>query len=113
MKTAHTPAPWQVLPAEAERHYLRVRATRPGARYKVANVHAGHDGAGMSPEFVERETAETIANARLIAAAPELLAALFAAESAIQWWQEEHGCCAGATDAQLRTIAAAINKATT
>ena len=66
----HTQGPWQVLPAEDDKPYIRIRGTRLGQRYKVANV--------VSPvDFMpEKELKETIANARLIAAAPELLEAL-------------------------------------
>lgn len=71
MKTNWTPGPWQVLPAEVDKMYLRVRGTRPGGRYKVCNVE--------TPYYIgasEREAGETHANAQLIAAAPELYDAL-------------------------------------
>jgi hypothetical protein len=70
METKHTPGPWQTLPEEADKAYIRVRGTRLGSRYKVANV-VTLDYAGVHP----REAEETRANARLIAAAPELLEA--------------------------------------
>ena len=59
------------MPEELHRPYIRIRGTRLGARYKVANV--------LGPEYKdapEREAEETRANAVLIAAAPCLLAAL-------------------------------------
>ncbi len=66
-----TPGPWAVLPEEVDKHYIRIRGTRLGGRYKVANV--------LTP-FYEgvpaREANETRANANLIAAAPELLEVL-------------------------------------
>lgn len=65
----HTPGPWTVLPEEVDRDYIRVRGTQIGMRYKIANVPTPTNG-------VEREAEETRANARLIAAAPELLEAL-------------------------------------
>lgn len=69
----HTPGPWQLLPEEVDKPYIRVRGTRLGTRYKVANVPTPvHEGAHP------REVDETRANARLIAAAPEMLAALHA-----------------------------------
>ena len=37
---AHTPGPWQLLPEEAGKDYLRIRGTQLGGRYKVANVLA-------------------------------------------------------------------------
>lgn len=67
----HTPGPWQALPQEEEKPYIRVRGARPGSRYKVANVLTPTSGG-----VYEWETEETRANACLVAAAPELLAAL-------------------------------------
>ncbi len=67
----HTPGPWRVLPEECDRPYIRIRGTVLGGRYKVANV--------LTPiyEWVPlREAEETRANAKLIAAAPDLLEAL-------------------------------------
>jgi hypothetical protein len=63
----HTAGPWRLLPDEGE-GYLRVRGTRLGHRFKVANV--------MAPNFLPRDELESKANARLIAAAPEMLEAL-------------------------------------
>jgi hypothetical protein len=67
----HTPGPWAVLPEECDKAYIRIRGTTLGDRYKIANV--------ITPMYEgvhEREAMETRANARLIAAAPELLEAL-------------------------------------
>lgn len=61
--SAHTPGPWLILPEESDKPYLRIRGNRLGGQYKIANVLTAGD-------------AETLANARLIAAAPELLEAL-------------------------------------
>jgi hypothetical protein len=70
-KTAYTPGPWQQMPEEVDKSYIRIRGTRLGMRFKIANVPSpSYDGAH------EREAQETRANARLIAAAPELLEAL-------------------------------------
>lgn len=66
-----TPGPWEIKPEEVDRPYIRIRGTRLGGRFKVANV--------LSPNYDgvhHREAHETRANARLIAAAPELLEAL-------------------------------------
>ena len=66
-----TPGPWQMLPEECDKPYIRIRGTQLGGRYKVANV--------VTPAYEgvhQREADETRANARLIAAAPELLEAL-------------------------------------
>lgn len=66
-----TPGPWEIKPEEVDRSYIRIRGTRLGGRFKVANV--------LSPDYDgvhHREAEETRANSRLIAAAPELLEAL-------------------------------------
>lgn len=67
----HTPGPWEAQPEEAHRDYIRIRGTQLGLRYKVANVLCP-----MYPGVADAELLETRANARLIAAAPELLEAL-------------------------------------
>lgn len=70
-KAKHTPGDWKVMPEEVDRDYIRIRGTEIGCRYKIANV--------MTPTYPgvhEREVVETRANAKLIATAPELLAAL-------------------------------------
>lgn len=62
---------WQVLPEEVDKPYIRIRGTIIGHRYKVANV--------LTPAYENvhaREANEARANAKLIAAAPELLEAL-------------------------------------
>lgn len=56
---------WEVLPEESDKLYIRVRGTILGGRHKIANV--------LTPCDDERELNETRANARLIAAAPEML----------------------------------------
>ena len=90
---AHTPGPWQLLPEEAGKDYLRIRGTQLGGRYKVANVHCVVCE-GM-PEISRREATESLANARLIAAAPELLDALKA--------------CAGVCAGEVTTKSGLIN----
>lgn len=71
----HTPAPWQVLPIEPDVPYIRVRGILAGTRYKIANVpHCNFPG--ISEKLANLELEETIANANLIAAAPNLLKAL-------------------------------------
>lgn len=66
-KPMHTPGPWQVLPEEMGKNYLRVRGTVLGLRYKIADVR-NPDYEGVT----ENDAQMTRANARLIAAAPEL-----------------------------------------
>lgn len=75
MSGKHTQGPWTLLPEEADKDYLRIRGTRLGWRYKVANVHHIRFE-GVHAVVRERDDAESMANARLIAAAPELLEAL-------------------------------------
>lgn len=65
----HTPGPWSILPLEDGAKFLRVRGTQLGFRYKVCDVHAPF-------QHNKDEVLESQANARLIAAAPDLLAAL-------------------------------------
>jgi hypothetical protein len=67
MTTVHTPGPWKTMPEELHRPYIRIRGTRLGGRYKVANVHG--------PDYKdahENEAEETRANAALIEAAPDM-----------------------------------------
>lgn len=71
MNAKYTIGPWKVLPEEVDRNYIRVRGTAFGYRYKIANVV--NPSCDHSPQ---PEAEETRANARLIAAAPELLEAL-------------------------------------
>jgi hypothetical protein len=61
---AATPGPWKTLPEECHRAYIRVRGTRLGARYKIANVLVPHYDA-----VTDRDAIETRANAAFIAAA--------------------------------------------
>jgi len=75
MKLEHTQGPWQVLPEEEGVPYIRIRGTVLGGWYKVANVHMEtHESLGEA--WNEKAKRESRANARLIAAAPEMLAEL-------------------------------------
>lgn len=59
---------WQYLPREKEEPYLRIRGTRLGYRYKIANVH------GVEYENpLQQDVDESKANAALIAAARNTL----------------------------------------
>jgi len=68
-----TRGPWQVMPPENDKPYLRIRGTRLGYRYKITNVHdVIYEGVH------ERERQETESNADLLATlrnlAPHLIA---------------------------------------
>lgn len=78
MKPKHTQGPWRVLPDEGE-PYLRIRGTRPGTKFKIANVMNG-----KFDKIHPQEDEENKANARLIAAAPELYDALVYAKEYIE-----------------------------
>lgn len=78
----HTPGPWVTMPTEADKPYVRIRGTRLGERYKIANALGGDS---------EFEAREAEANAHLIAAAPTLLALLEEAEAALERLLSGHG----------------------
>lgn len=73
-----TPGPWKCLREEVNKHYIRISSTKLGERFAVANVLIP-----LYDDVHEREAKETRANAKLIAAAPELLEALQLAEKAM------------------------------
>ncbi len=99
-KITHTAGPWRALPEECDKPYIRVRGTALGRRYKIANVVTPtYDGVHQS------EAEETRRNAQLIAAAPELLAALEGLLRAVQ-----SSVCAGSGPAQ-EAAQAALHKA--
>ncbi len=106
MSSKHTPGPWQVLPEEMGKNYLRVRGTVLGLRYKIADVR--------NPDYedVTRADAElTHANARLIASAPELLEALIRLEAELV--EDKYGECYEPSPFENLALArAAIAKAT-
>jgi hypothetical protein len=75
-----------MLSEETDKPYIRIRGTKLGDRYKIANVLTPvYDGS------LERETEETRANARLIAAAPELLETLEAVTDALAGHELNNG----------------------
>jgi hypothetical protein len=83
---------------EADRPYIRVRGTALGGRYKIADVHA---------EF-PAEDAESWANAHLISASPDLLAACRYALQFLDEYDTGHEL----HPSLRRTLAAAVAKAT-
>lgn len=67
--TQHTKGPWEVKEEEADKPYLRIRGCALGRKYKIANVLYFTD-----QQDSRKEKDEVLANARLIAAAPETAA---------------------------------------
>ena len=99
MKLKHTPGKWEIMSEEVGRDYIRIRGSALGKKYKIANVlHAGD----IFDNLYEKETEEVRANARLIAAAPDMLEAL------IQIWTD----CRDARDAMPWYVMDAIESAT-
>ena len=102
-----TPGPWEIKPEEVDRPYIRIRGTRLGGRFKVANV--------LSPDYDgvhHREADETRANARLIAAAPELLEALQNLMLSYSDFREQTGRNGDPQNLLILAALAVINKAT-
>ena len=100
-KAAHTPAPWLIewnAAQGGEGHYI-TDSNDMGELSRIAAVLFHDDADG-----------ETRANARLIAAAPELLAALERAYMALIGYLPAHRN--GVTDAAIGAASAAITKAT-
>lgn len=72
-KRKHTRGPWQVTGIDKKSDteaYVKVRGTIIGAKFKIADIPF------LTVEGASFEEEEAQANARLIAAAPELLEAL-------------------------------------
>ena len=82
MNAKHTPGPWTVG--------REMNSERPGSVPVVALVRDSLAGR-MHVAFVNGKAGEQEANARLIAAAPGLLAALRALTLDVQAWHEVHG----------------------
>lgn len=80
MKTKHSPAPWTMHREDPASEWLLIMSGGPAGRI-VANVNAEScPDISSAPAFVQMPQD---ANGRLIAAAPELLAALISALSVI------------------------------
>jgi hypothetical protein len=66
-----TDGPWCIKEIEGDKEYIRVRGTRLGQKFKIANVidlKTHHD----ESKWCKADRAESLANAHLIAAAPEM-----------------------------------------
>ena len=109
MSAAHTPGPWAVHPAYPWiiKQDLKVPFADIEDGLTVCNT-TGLDGSGFFPSSEEGR-----ANARLIAAAPELLEALEEARAGLLWYQDRNpGQRDGSDDEAMARIDAAIAKAT-
>ncbi|EOH6340962.1 hypothetical protein ACSPNK_002418 [Providencia stuartii] len=96
MEFKGTPAPWGIKPEEVDKPYIRIRGTRLGCRFKIANVLTPiYDG--VHP----READETRCNARLIAAAPELLSELIRLRNIVASYKQDIGDNLDITDAVI------------
>lgn len=63
----YSKGPWEIKTEEVDKSYIRIRGTRWGGRFKIANV--------LTPTYEgvkTREADETRHNARLIATSPEM-----------------------------------------
>jgi hypothetical protein len=94
--TKHTPGPWSLFPMETGWY-----VNQQGGPGYVGTMHTA-----------SHRAAECEANARLIAAAPELLEALEIARNGLRWYQETyHDAVNGCDDEAMAQIDAAIAKA--
>lgn len=109
----HTPGPWEVRNLTDVFTQLGAqcrdgRAADSNDGWHVADCRAGKTF--VNGQEVDLRAAEEYANARLIAAAPDLLAAAFYAEKVIDiLWVSHH---ANRSDAALEQLRTAIAKAT-
>jgi len=105
----HTPGPWEIVQSD---HGIVVRTESPKKTRYGASRYAAIGGFERSDP---QQLAEALANARLIAAAPELLAALEGLEKEFRriypiYYSSEPWC--HETNAPLKVARAAITKAT-
>lgn len=78
-KAMHTPGPWAIHPpVRGYAHSVMARHTT-GSRIACADI----------PEGLDADGEDSLANARLVAAAPDLLAA---AQSALDWCKQGGPC---------------------
>ncbi len=73
----HTPAPWQACPDDNGRESTEIRARGS----LIANVYGSEDFPCLTDEESDALPEEMLANARLIAAAPDLLEVVRMAKS--------------------------------
>lgn len=80
MSNKHTPGPWKVTKARTVLHIASDEESVVGISLSANHVY--EDYPGCKREFIERQEA----NARLIAAAPEMLAAIEGALRIVSLW---------------------------
>lgn len=111
MEKKYTVGPWKVKRSESK-PALNIVSTALGRKYKIARCPI-EDYGPKYPETNKTELAEVEANAKLIAAAPELLDALLVAKTTIHAlhgdvaWDIYDRC-----SPEMKTINSAIKKAT-
>jgi len=81
----HTAGPWKGIKFEGEENYvITTEAGTPGMHREIATVPFG---------FTEPAETEQHANAKLLAAAPQLLASLRELHKDIEEWARDFGYC--------------------
>ncbi len=101
----HTPGPW-----EAINNYVRSPMVQPAGSGRPTGMILAECRDGFGGSVNSQEASD---NAKLIAAAPELLAALNEARNGLRWYQETYPeVCNGCDDEAMERIDAAISKAT-
>ncbi len=103
MTTAHTPGPWHVAEGHEHSEDCPLNVWSSDGRIVAAIV-------GQGLNLLDAPTAEGAANARLIAAAPRLLAALAVAEEFMSGFEDDE--TQEGMAAKMAQIRAAIDAAT-
>jgi regulation of enolase protein 1 (concanavalin A-like superfamily) len=67
---------WAIMPIEQDKEYIRIRGAVLGGKFKIANVSDLKNHHEDGKKWCEFDRAEPMANAHLIAAAPEMYSAL-------------------------------------
>lgn len=107
--SGHTPGPWEYYPAT---NYCGYAIAPRGTLPTLAAVERPRGNRNTINVTAFNYPGKTEANARLIAAAPELLEALYLALPYVESEQDNPAYKAGAVAAVVRQMRAAISKAT-
>lgn len=67
-----TKGDWVIYPLEDDKEYIRIRGSVVGGRFKIADVRDLHLHHDEKQAWCKCEREESMANAHLIAAAPEM-----------------------------------------